>query len=1020
MTLRPGKYIEYDFPLHEVNRLAVKEANAKKPIYTMHKWWARRLSCVFRTILLATAIDWEDWDRLEPWQRDEDGNFIDADGNTLTDERDYHKRARRNRNSAWERLYYRLDEEANAVIRWAFTKPIGEPKDKERLADHLAELGASPEDPQWWEAIDWDAREPITVLDPFMGGGTTIVESLRLGANAVGVDLNPVAWFVVKKETDGCDLDALQEAFEQVEADVAEEIKQYYRTTCPCCGEQADVMYYFWVKQAKCQERTCGATVPLYNSFVIARKGPFSDPKKMRGVPRNRQGEAGMLFEDGDYRGIYFVKCPDPDCGIVYASKRKSSEKESTCPGCGFTFDPTEGYAGYGKYTCPDCGSEHDIVEAAKQNIPEGENRNVPLPHELYAMEVFCPGCEYKSYKGTTEEDESLFREAKAELERIRDGLNLPEEQIPHHGVNTNYAGNDLWAHGYRYWVEMFNERQLLNLCRLRDAILRVDEPNLREYLLLAWSDALDLSNTFARYEPSARKIGRMFQMHGFVPRVTHAENNLWGSEYGRGHFSAQFAQVMAGLEWISSPDDNFFRDDSNYDKRTIHEDFFHDDLCVDLFARSSEDMSDMAPTRSQLAITDPPYYGNVMYAELSDFFYVWLRTALQDSYPEQFGPDLVPKEEEIVENAHWVPKRGNRTEAAKYLTKDEAFFTTGLTRVFQETARRVEDAALLVFTFHHQAIEAWGAVLRTVLNADFNVTSVVPVHAEMLQSLHIQDKANISYDAVIVCRKQTEAPKEVQWVDVTDQIYLKAERLVRELEERLSPVASEDIYVIAIGKCMEEYSQHYYRGESFVKHRGEPVGVDDALNGNETRGIRGIGEIVDELVEEAEGRMWPAGLDPVSRFYVINFLGQTEVPYDRLHRRISHNQQVDLKELEARQLVEEKGGKVKVVAEMDRADYLLERYHDGDSPQQTLIEAEDPYGLSYIDRLHLIYVMDQKGLLTAGLLEDWRGDGTFVELAQDIVEYLDPKDSSYKVYKRIAETLTGQGALQMDDDSLM
>ncbi|MGD9496492.1 MAG: DUF1156 domain-containing protein [Armatimonadota bacterium] len=82
---RPGKYIEYDFPLHEVNRLAVKEANAKKPIYTMHKWWARRLSCVFRSILLASAIDWEDWDRLEPWQRDSDGDFVDAEGNKITD-----------------------------------------------------------------------------------------------------------------------------------------------------------------------------------------------------------------------------------------------------------------------------------------------------------------------------------------------------------------------------------------------------------------------------------------------------------------------------------------------------------------------------------------------------------------------------------------------------------------------------------------------------------------------------------------------------------------------------------------------------------------------------------------------------------------------------------------------------------------------------------------------------------------------------------------------------------------------
>jgi adenine-specific DNA methylase len=263
MSIRPGKYIEYDFPLFEVNRLAVKEANAKKPIYTMHKWWARRLSCVFRTILLASAIDWEDWDRLEPWKRNRNGDFVDKDGNKIADATEYHRRVRREgQNSAWERLYYRLDDEANAVIRWAFTKwkdrphpPSPSPCGRggaegggevcappERLVDYLASLGISFGDPEWWTKIDWDSREPITVLDPFMGGGTTIVEALRLGANVIGVDLNPVAWFIVKKETDGCDLEELERAFKQVEAAVAEEIKSYYKTVCPCCGELADVM----------------------------------------------------------------------------------------------------------------------------------------------------------------------------------------------------------------------------------------------------------------------------------------------------------------------------------------------------------------------------------------------------------------------------------------------------------------------------------------------------------------------------------------------------------------------------------------------------------------------------------------------------------------------------------------------------------------------------------------------------------------------------------------------------------
>ncbi len=291
------------------------------------------------------------------------------------------------------------------------------------------------------------------------------------------------------------------------------------------------------------------------------------------------------------------------------------------------------------------------------------------------------------------------------------------------------------------------------------------------------------------------------------------------------------------------------------------------------------------------------------MYAELSDFFYVWLRTALAGDYPETFGRPLTPKDEEVVETV-------TRGHGVAFLTKDEAFFTGGLTRIFDEAGRHLINDGLLIFTFHHQANEAWASVLKTVLDAGFYVVAVYPVHAEMVSSLHIRDKANISYDALIVCRKQVREPERVLWRDVADQVYLRAERLVRELENGARALLPEDIYVIAIGKCLEDYSRHYYRGRSYVTWQDQPVDIAEALDGSDERGIQGIGEIVDQLVEEAEGRLWPAGLDPVSRFYVVNFLGQSDVPYDRLKRRLLHNPHVSLEALERQQLVRQVGEK--------------------------------------------------------------------------------------------------------------
>jgi adenine-specific DNA methylase len=929
--------------------------------------------------------------------------------------------------------------------------------------------------------VDWEAREPVTILDPFMGGGTTVVEALRLGANVVGVDLNPVAWFVTKKETDGCDLELLERAFKAVEARVAERIKCYYRTKCPCCGEQADVMYNFWVKLAPCQERTCGAEVPLFNSFILAKK---TGGKGGADVPRSKQGKAGMRLADGKEMGVQFVVCES--CGEIYASKEKLTGDDltkSTCPKCKHTFNPSVGYAKSGRYTCqaPKCGRQSETLTAAQRNIPKGSDRNVPLPYRLFGVELYCPHCEYKGYQKAMRGDRALFNEAKAEFERTKDELGFPHGRIPPDQLSTGVE-HDLDAHGFHYWHELFNERQLLCLCWLREAILgltredlapaagptdaqttesrsvapcgrqqpaasRQQTPtrgyatgesgevvgeeelwNVKEYLVLAWSAAVENQNTYCRYNALRDSTEGIFASHALVPKMTYGEGSVWGADFGRGSFRGSWDQVEEGQRWAKSPEDNYFAADLTQVKTGVP-DGISGAGSARLFAQSSESLVDCWDTRGEqrasAAITDPPYYGNVMYAELSDFFYVWLHTALRDRYPNEFGnPSEVPgKDEEVVEQFSRaaplsadelslpVDRRVERQRerlaqrGIDFLTKDEEFFTTGLTRIFAEADRYLEDHGVFVFTFHHQANEAWGSVLRTVLDAGLYVTAIYPVHAEMVSSLHIQDKANISYDVVIVCRKQTVEPERADWLDLSDRIYPKAERLVKELEYRSHSergVPPEDIYVIVIGKCLEEYSRHNYDGRSYVFKGDEPVSIEDALNGNESRAIRGIGAIVDQLVEEAEGRLWPAGLDPVSRFYAINFLGQTEVPYDRLHRRLQHNSQIDLADLERQHLIETKGGKVKVVPEADREAYLTDLLADAD-------ESDDGDRLTYLDRLHFLQIHDKRSVLVGGLVAQWQEDPTFVDFAQRAAAYLAPSSKAQSSAQRVAEALTAR-----------
>src|SRR5271169_6122037 len=164
--------IEEDFPIVEINRLAMPERNSFKPIYQMHKWFARRASCVFRAILLGAL------------------------------------------------------------------KPAGTDIMEEFYKGHTH---------------DPDTNGKV-ILDPFMGGGTTVVEALRLGCKVIGIDLNPVAWFIVKTEVKPVDMEELNAAFERLASrktssgrTVQEELLSYYRTRCPACGnEDAAINYAFW------------------------------------------------------------------------------------------------------------------------------------------------------------------------------------------------------------------------------------------------------------------------------------------------------------------------------------------------------------------------------------------------------------------------------------------------------------------------------------------------------------------------------------------------------------------------------------------------------------------------------------------------------------------------------------------------------------------------------------------------------------------------------------------------------
>jgi adenine-specific DNA methylase len=852
--------IERGFPIERVNEIAEKEGRAKmyyRPIYTMHKWWARRLGCVFRAISLYTLLD--DPEKVSVYEPGHEGSTLASYGDGADGESD-------------------LD-----------------------IASLLERVDmADPE--SLWELYPKDVRvEDKKILDPFMGGGTSLVEASRFGAEVVGNDLNPVAWFVTKKELEAgqTDVEDLEAAFEQVKADVADEITQYYKTPCPNGDHDADVMYNFWVKELDCV--SCDSAVSLTNDYRLG-KGRYEDDDK------------------------YNVVCPECDqINLV-----SDWHEQTVCEDCGSEFVPEQGTAKQGKYNCRDCGQKYKIVDAVKEQ--DG------FSTRLYAVEYYCRECKeqgadrsvYKGYKRASERDIQTFQQAREQWQNS-DELReyVPEEEIPL-GILTDSSafeggiggGHNILRQGYTKWTDMFNERQLLCLSYLLSAIHKVEDESVQEYLLLAFSESLNYNMMMTDYNPGYNKITNLFKTNAFRPPLKPVENNIWGTEQGSGTFSSMWEMVKTGVEYGNAPTDRFVSKGET--KKTAE------------FTKGIEEAEDLIcgdarnldfENEFDAVITDPPYYDNVIYSELSNYFYVWLRLLLKNRY-DHFQPHETPRAESIVAN----PAEG----------KGAPEFESELKQAFNSIHKALTADGSLTFTYHHANSESWGELLEALCEVGFEVTATYPLTADI--NKFITGEA-VSFDIVVVARPIDDT-EPASWNSLRRDIYRTARRTRKQLEENRD-LSRGDIGVMEMGACFREYSKHHGK----VQRDGEIMSAKEVVQ--EIYGI--IQEASDIGVEDV----------------FIDLLDTSNVSYDDVNKlcRGTNAKPEELKEM--RLYNQDDGFELGTWDNEKRQAYIQERVN-GDGGDH----------LSNLDKLQFLRYRYEKGQAVQNYVDKWGVDDDLRELA--------------------------------------
>ena len=280
----------------------------------------------------------------------------------------------------------------------------------------LAEFSGQPLRDVFYKANDLSG---FHVADPFMGGGTPILEANRIGCDVTGFDINPMAYWIVKQEIEHLDLDAYAEAAESLRAGLEREIGHLHRTRCNLCGSaNAHVKYFLWVKTKPCHE--CHREIDLFPGYLLSVDSRH--PRNVLVCPA-----CGELTEVNDRRDP--GQCGHCSCELVLDGPAKRS-----------------------RCTCPECHAENTFPNAALG----------PPRHRLFAIEYHCPTCKPshtgRFFKKPDNEDIARVAEAKRRWAQTRP-KHVPADEIPS-GDETNR----LHRWGYSCYREMFNDRQLLGL----------------------------------------------------------------------------------------------------------------------------------------------------------------------------------------------------------------------------------------------------------------------------------------------------------------------------------------------------------------------------------------------------------------------------------------------------------------------------------------------------------------------------------------------------------------------------
>ncbi|SNR42907.1 DUF1156 domain-containing protein [Halorubrum vacuolatum] len=659
----------------------------------------------------------------------------------------------------------------------------------------------------------WDGDLPV-LLDPTSGSGTIPLESLRYGLPTKANELNPVAWLLNKAVLEyptqvGNIREDVKDWAEQIDKYASEELEPYFPSDTP----DKNPSHYFCTYSIECP--SCGSRLPLANKWWFYKQS---------------SGNAHAIKPVIDGNTINY---------------QHLTEEEANREG----FNPSEGTVENADAECPTCTV-----------VIEGDTIKEKFRTGAFEYEI-C-GVKYKSgngseYRGTTQKDRDAFKKAR---DKVSNNLNYATLLTT--DVSEGNKTKELRNYGITQWRDLFSPRQLLSHAVYLEAFEEYkqkirsthDGQEAEAIITLLSLSASKLIERNCRAAPLRIDRGyaaNMFGTNNFAFQWTFAESNMFSGS----------------LSYLSAVDDVI----ENYEEIVG---YFSEVESTEISVNQGDAASLDYPDESiDAVVVDPPYGNNVMYAELSDAFYVWLREYLQDIFPEEFSSETTNKSDEAVENIGLVEQVGKGDSKQSVARKR---YEEKMSDIFSECFNVLQPGGVLTVYFTDKEAGAWDALTMSLINSGFLISATHTVTSEKLARIGMRDVNSADSTLLIACRKppsgetvRGETPS--LWSDVKMKTRKIAKEKAEELLQSSVNISKTDLIIGAFGPTLRVFTEEY----PVVDAYDDQIRPEQALE-------QARAAVTEVLIEEELGDTLD-NVDSLTKWYVLMWLiyERPTVPYD-------------------------------------------------------------------------------------------------------------------------------------------